>query len=106
MPGRYEEVVFGVLPAKLFDTLTFLPSFCPSSTPTTRFRRPLPERPKWSAAERRTRGATETVRETSERVSAVVAGITKRMQGRGSRDGVYSKKVRFKFSETASKISR
>ena len=67
-------------PAKLFDTLTFLPSFCPSSTPTTRFRSPLPERPKWSAAERRTRGATETVRETRERVSAVVAGIPEQTQ--------------------------
>ena len=63
------------VPAKLFDTLTFLPSFCPSNTPTTRFRTPLPERPKWSAAERRTRGATETLRVTRERVSAVVAGM-------------------------------
>lgn len=33
------------LPAKLLDTRTFLPSFCPRSTPTTRFRVPLAERP-------------------------------------------------------------
>lgn len=31
--------------AKLFETLTFLPSFCPNNTPTTRFL-PLPDRPK------------------------------------------------------------
>ena len=33
------------IPAKLFDTRTSLPSFCPSSTPTTRFRVPFAERP-------------------------------------------------------------
>jgi hypothetical protein len=63
------------LPAKLFDTRTFLPSFCPSKTPTTRLRAPFPDRPKWSAAERRTSGATETFRVTRESVSAVVAGM-------------------------------
>ena len=31
--------------AKLFETLTFLPSFCPNNTPTTRFL-PLPDLPK------------------------------------------------------------
>ena len=62
-------------PAKLFDTLTLLPSFCPSNTPSTRFFVPFADLEKWSVAERRTRGATETVRLTSESVSAVVAGI-------------------------------
>jgi hypothetical protein len=32
-------------PAKLFDTLTFLPSFWPNKTPTTRFFVPFAERP-------------------------------------------------------------
>lgn len=36
---------------------------------------PFPDLEKWSAAERRTRGATETVQFTSESVSVVVAGI-------------------------------
>ena len=31
--------------AKLFETLTFFPSFCPNNTPTTRFL-PLPDLPK------------------------------------------------------------
>lgn len=62
-------------PAKLFDTLTFWPSFCPSKTPTTLLLKPFPDRPKWSAADRSTKGATETVLVTSDRVSAVVAGI-------------------------------
>lgn len=62
-------------PAKLFDTRTFFPLFCPSKTPRTRFFVPFPDLEKWSAAERRTRGATETVQLTSESVSVVVAGI-------------------------------
>lgn len=62
-------------PAKLFDTRTFFPLFCPSRTPRTRFFVPFPDLEKWSAAERRTRGATETVQFTSESVSVVVAGI-------------------------------
>jgi hypothetical protein len=32
-------------PAKLLETLTFLPSFCPSNTPTTRLRVPFADRP-------------------------------------------------------------
>jgi len=52
-----------------------LPSFCPNTTPSTRFFVPFADLEKWSVAERRTRGATDTVRLTSERVSAVVAGI-------------------------------
>jgi hypothetical protein len=42
--GEAEEGQANV-PAKLFDTRTFLPSFCPSSTPTTRFRVPFACRP-------------------------------------------------------------
>ena len=41
MVRRVEKPV----PAKLFVTLTVEPVFWPSSTPTTRFRVPLPERP-------------------------------------------------------------
>lgn len=66
-------------PAKLFDTRTFFPSFCPNNTPTTRFRNVLPDRPKWSAADKRTSGATDTFRVTSDSVSAVVAGIMERV---------------------------
>ena len=36
---------------------------------------PFADLEKWSVAERRTRGATETVRLTRESVSAVVAGM-------------------------------
>jgi hypothetical protein len=64
-------------PAKLFDTRTFFPSFCPSNTPTTRFRVPLAARLKWSTTDNRTRGATVTFLLTNESVSAVVAGIVK-----------------------------
>lgn len=39
----------------------------------------MPDRPKWSAADKRTSGATDTFRVTSDSVSAVVAGITERL---------------------------